>query len=149
MITIILLYCVSQKEIIKILTPSCSKSNKKLTIPVCWTKCSSLLDMCSKYQKKIIDHYIKYKQLKWHMYGTIFPTFAKCRSHACYTYQDTSPLSDPFLAETSLLLLFPKVTNYTLTSKYRTIIVITTTEQYFSPWPEIVIISINFFSHKQ
>ena len=24
-----------------------------------------------------------YKRLKWHMYGTIFPTFAKCRSHAC------------------------------------------------------------------
>ena len=39
------------------------------------------------------------------MYGTIVPTFAKCRLHACgfasvqtYTGQDTSSLSDPFLA---------------------------------------------------
>ena len=89
-------YCVSQKEVIKILTPCCSKSNKNLTIPVCWTKCSS------KISEKFIDHYIKYKRLKWYMYGTIFPTFAKCRSHVCgftrvrsYTDQDTSPLSDP------------------------------------------------------
>ena len=55
--------------------------------------------------EKFINHYIKYKRLKWHMYGTIFPTFAKCRSHACgfsrvqtYTDQDTSSLSNPFLA---------------------------------------------------
>ena len=77
------LYCVSQEEVIKILTPCYSKSNKNLTTPVYWTKCNSLLDLCSKHQKKIIDHYIKYKRLKWHMHGTIFPTFAKCRSHAC------------------------------------------------------------------
>ena len=45
------LYCVSQKEVIKILTPCCSKNDKNLTILVCWTKCSSLLDVCFKYQK--------------------------------------------------------------------------------------------------
>ena len=73
------------------------------------------------------------------MYGTIFPTFAKCRSHACgftgvrsYTDQDMSSLSDPFTAKTSLLLLlFRKSKNYTLTSKHRKIIIITTSEQYF------------------
>ena len=55
--------------------------------------------------EKLIDQYIKYKRLKWHMYGTIFPTFAKCRSHTwgftgvqTYTDQDTSSLSDPFTA---------------------------------------------------
>ena len=46
-VTTLTTYCVSQKEVIKILTPCCSKSNKNLTIPVCWTKCSSLLDLCS------------------------------------------------------------------------------------------------------
>ena len=44
------LLCVPEK-VIKILTPCCSKSNKNLTIPVCWTKYNSLLDLCSKYQK--------------------------------------------------------------------------------------------------
>ena len=33
--------------------------------------------------RKFIAHYMKYKRLKWHMYGIIFPTFAKCLSHAC------------------------------------------------------------------
>ena len=33
----------------------CSKSNKNLTKPVCWTKCSSsLLDFCSKYQQNLL-----------------------------------------------------------------------------------------------
>ena len=27
------------------------KKNKNLTTPVCWTKCNSLFDLCSKYQK--------------------------------------------------------------------------------------------------
>ena len=43
------------------------------------------------------------------MYGTIFSTFGKCRSHACgitrvqsYTDQDMSSLSDRFTASTSL-----------------------------------------------
>ena len=77
------------------------------------------------------------------MYGTIFPTFAKCRSHACgftrvqsYTDQDMSSLSDPVLAYTSLLLLFRTFQHLKSTSKYRKITVITTTEQYFSSLPE-------------
>ena len=46
-----LIYCVSQKEVINILTPYCSKSKKNLTIPVCRTKCSTFLDLCFKYQQ--------------------------------------------------------------------------------------------------
>ena len=43
-----LLYCVSN-EVIKILTPYCSKTKENLT-----TKCSSLLALCSKYQQNAL-----------------------------------------------------------------------------------------------
>ena len=76
------IYCVSQKEVIKSLTPCCSKSNKNLTIHVCWTNVV-VFWLLFQISEKFIDHYIKYKRLKWHIYGTIFPTFVQCRSHAC------------------------------------------------------------------
>ena len=75
--------CVSQNEVIKILTPYCSKSKKNLTlIPVCWTKCSSLFVF--QISANFIDHYIQYMRLKWHVYETIFPTFAKYRSRVWF-----------------------------------------------------------------
>ena len=52
---------------------------------------------------KFIYHYIKYKLLKGHIYGTIFP-LSRNVVHACgfarvqsYTDQDMSSLSDPLL----------------------------------------------------
>ena len=39
---------------------------------------------CVSNISKFIGQYIKSKRFKWHMYGTIFPTFAKCRSRVWF-----------------------------------------------------------------
>ena len=49
----------------------------------------------------------------------------------------------------NVIAVVSQVKNYILTSKHKNIIVITTTEQYLSPSPEKVLLSINFFAHKQ
>ena len=86
---------------------------------------------------------MRYKRLKWHMYGTIFPTFAKCRSHA-YGFTRILKLYWPRYVVIDWFVFSLKATdvvvslvkNGILTSKHSNIIVITTTEQYFSPLPE-------------
>ena len=76
--------------------------------------------------------------------------------HACgfsrvqsYTDQEVSSLSDFFFffSLNIIVTVVSLIRNYTLTSKHRIIIAITTTEQYFSPLPEkyrYLSISYNF-----
>ena len=74
---------------------------------------------------KFIDHdlkHVKYKRLKWHMYGTIF-ALSRNVVHACatcgftkvqsYTDQDMSSLSDPSLAHCCCCFVSQKLHLYT------------------------------------
>ena len=47
-------YTVCPRMKISFFTPYCSKSKKNLTISVCRTKCSSLLNSCTKYQQNSV-----------------------------------------------------------------------------------------------
>ena len=90
------------------------------------------------------------------MYGTIFPTSAKCRSHAWFSRVQTYTYVPRYVVIVRsvfslnvIAVVVSLVKNYTLTSKHRDIIVITTTKQYFSLSPEKILLSINFFAHNQ
>ena len=48
-----------------------------------------------------------------------------------------------------IVFVVSQVNIYTFTLKHRKIIVITTSEQYFSPLPEKISLSMNFFAPKQ
>ena len=132
------IYCVSQKEVIKILMLYCSRSKKNLTIPVHWTKCSSLLDLCSKYQQNSLIITQNTSNYSATCMEPLFPLSQNVAVLLHVGVQSYSKICRHCLIHFSLkvIVIVSWDKNQTSTSKHRNIIVITTTELYFLPLPE-------------